>query len=66
MRKNELDKKIIIDNKVDTSFVCGLSMDQIFGINNIYICHQITSDRQMESSITAFTIEESTISKQLK
>jgi len=65
MRKKDRDEKIM-DRKADTSAAREITMDQRIEIQNIHVRQQVMSDRQRETSIVAFSIEDSMISKQLE
>jgi len=64
-RKKERDEKII-DRTADTSATCGITMDQRIEIQNLNVRQEVMLDRQRETSIVAFLIEESMIANQLE
>ena len=55
-----------LGNNADTSSNRGLTMDHRIEIQNLTVRHQIMSDRQRESTIVAFSVEEGMISRQLE
>ena len=60
MRKKDRDERII-DSTDDTSAAQGITMDQRIEIKNLNVRQQAVSDMKMETSIVAFSIEESII-----